>query len=91
MRSLAGPSRKPLLALLALFFAVSASPLSSGPAVAGSDDPEIKKYGGPSPSTSSGRDAAREQDRRMNDIGQGDDGGDGDGGGGGGGGGGGSH
>ena len=82
MRSLAGPSRKPLLALLALFFAVSVAPLSSGPAVAG-DDPEFKKYGGPSPSTSSGRDAAREQDRRMNDIGQGDDGGDGGGGGGG--------
>lgn len=88
MRSLAGSSRKPLLALLALFFAVSAAPLSSGPAVAGDGD---FKFSGdsPSPSTSSGRDAAREQDRRMNDMGQGDDGGDG--GGGDGGGGGGSH
>lgn len=79
MRSLAGLSRKPLLALLALFFAVSAAPLSSGPAVAGSKD--IK--GGTSPlDRSSGRDAAREQDRRMNQMDQTEDEGGGGGGGG---------
>jgi len=81
MLSLAKSSRTPLLALLALFFALSAAPLSTGPAVAGEGGD--KKFSSPSPSTSSGRDAARQQDRRMNDMDQSnDEGGDGGGGGG---------